>query len=340
MPGHLPTARCASLAGVVRPSDKGIPMTPCRSFDRVALDRRGFTLVELLVVVAIISTLMGLLIPAVQNAREAARRNTCTNNLSQLGKAVLLFDGAKGSIPGWRNAALSTANTATYSWPVSLLSRIERRDIADALETTSTAPTPFIELFVCPSAPADGASKPVVSYAGNCGNTPYTGTPSKGEGVMFDQVASNAMRVGLDYVADNDGVTNTLLFSEKSGRNLTMAQWPTDITATTWVTYPGSTSSAPFTLNVPGFVHPETTPTRMLNAAASQPIEVVRGLSSNHFSGVLAAFCDSRVAFISDSIVAEVYSQLMTCNRKAISASGVVKTFDTAYPILSDSDYK
>ena len=148
----------------------GLLLTPRGTF---MTRRAAFTLVELLVVIAIISTLMGILIPAVQNAREAARRNTCSNNLAQLGKATLLYNGARGSIPGWRNAALSTANTTTYSWPVSLLSRLERRDIADMLETGPLATPPAIELFVCPSSPAEGAFNSsgirlaVTSYAGN-----------------------------------------------------------------------------------------------------------------------------------------------------------------------------
>lgn len=56
---------------------------------------RGFTLVELLVVIAIIGTLVGLLLPAVQSAREAGRRNSCLNNQNQLGKSVIAFDGQK-----------------------------------------------------------------------------------------------------------------------------------------------------------------------------------------------------------------------------------------------------
>jgi prepilin-type N-terminal cleavage/methylation domain-containing protein len=314
-----------------------------------SLVRSGFTLVELLVVIAIISTLLGILIPAVQNAREAARRNTCSNNLAQLGKAVVLVDGARGSIPGWRNAPLSSANPSTYSWPVSLLSRIERRDIADAMEASPNVPKPFIELFVCPSSPVDGGRTAAVSYAGNCGNTPYAGTPAKGDGVMFDQV-SNPMRVGLDYVSDGDGTTNTLLFSEKAGKNIQPPAWQTAVDATTWTTtttaYPGSiTGSAPpaAVLNVPGFVHPEippdpTTPIQMLNASASKRIEVVRGLSSNHPGGVVAAFCDSHIAFLGDSIEAKVYSQLMTCNRKKISAG--LLPIDAVYPILAEADFK
>src|SRR5271168_2566242 len=88
--------------------------------------RRGFTLIELLVVIAIIAVLIALLLPAVQSAREAARRIQCTNNLKQIGLSMHNYQSALGSLPpGFKESAYGT-------WCVYILPFIEGNNTYNA----------------------------------------------------------------------------------------------------------------------------------------------------------------------------------------------------------------
>src|SRR5437660_1469433 len=95
--------------------------------------RRGFTLIELLVVIAIIGVLVALLLPAVQSAREAARRSQCTNNLKQIGIALHNYHDTLGTFPAGRPAFVAdNGDRANNSGFVSLLANMELTTLYNA----------------------------------------------------------------------------------------------------------------------------------------------------------------------------------------------------------------
>jgi prepilin-type processing-associated H-X9-DG protein/prepilin-type N-terminal cleavage/methylation domain-containing protein len=178
--------------------------------------RPGFTLVELLVVIAIIGALVGLLLPAVQSARESGRRMSCTNNLKQFGLALMNHESARGHFPPTDARGSAAAGpTATGGWSLHarLLPYAEESTIAGRLDFTKAAftgnfatqtPHPaFADLFatpipmlLCPSDPA-----PTVQRSGSI---PYGGNNymvSFGSGT-----ADGAGRNYLDFSRVTDGI--------------------------------------------------------------------------------------------------------------------------------------
>src|SRR5688572_22995089 len=108
--------------------------------------RRGFTLIELLVVIAIIAVLIALLLPAVQQAREAARRTQCKNNLKQLGLAMHNYHDTYNAFPAM-GVRLYGSGGRNYSWVISILPMIEQGNLYQAFKTRSDMagglPTPW-----------------------------------------------------------------------------------------------------------------------------------------------------------------------------------------------------
>jgi prepilin-type N-terminal cleavage/methylation domain-containing protein/prepilin-type processing-associated H-X9-DG protein len=125
--------------------------------------RRGFTLIELLVVIAIIAVLIALLLPAVQAAREAARRMQCTNNLKQLGLAVMNYESANGSFPPTGCGGVSDPGLNDFSMKARVLPFMEQTAVYNALNQAlfavslvnplaqTTAICANINAFLCPS---------------------------------------------------------------------------------------------------------------------------------------------------------------------------------------------
>lgn len=157
----------------------------CRSGHR----SKGFTLVELLVVIAIVGILIGLLLPAIQAAREAARRSNCSSNMRQLMLATQQFEQDKNRYPGYHEAFGKLGNVYKIgTWAVALLPYLEEEPLAeiwnDPRTTLEWSPgqelfTPRIPIFQCPSDPQfqlgnsfNEVELATNSYAANCGYWP------------------------------------------------------------------------------------------------------------------------------------------------------------------------
>ena len=122
--------------------------------------RRGFTLIELLVVIAIIGVLVALLLPAVQAAREAARRAQCSNNLKQIGIALHGYLTAIGQFPPGRINSHIAGRGNCWGAYAQLLPNLEQKPVFDAFNfdldpdgspANTTAAGTFINAFICPT---------------------------------------------------------------------------------------------------------------------------------------------------------------------------------------------
>lgn len=323
--------------------------SPSISASRLSPSRqRGFTLVELLVVIAIIGTLVGLLLPAVQSAREAGRRNTCQNNLGQIMKAAMQYDSQNQALPGWRNkhpnpAIVSlTSAIAGHSigWPIALMPNLERGDVYRSWETADVitgipAGDPYFSIFVCPTSPPDSTTDPVLSYAGNVGSTVVVnGGQKRGDGVFLDGVGRStafpytAARTSIDVISSADGATNTIAFTEKCGSLIAATARYNAIPPRILVTgglEPANLIGSSTTGVVAGFglfgTLPASPKPKMINSTLSgmsnsQPIGFQSLPSANHPGGVVTSFCDGHTQLVTDNISPWVYAQLITSDSK------------------------
>jgi prepilin-type N-terminal cleavage/methylation domain-containing protein len=187
--------------------------------------RIGFTLIELLVVIAIIAILIGLLVPAVQQVREAANRAECENNIKQLVLACHTFEDSHKRFPMQADPVIGKAlNGYDNSWYVPILPYIEQNNVYTNLhDGNGSQRIATVPIFMCPSDPrtADGAIYGNIwgptDYVGITG-LDYSSTKSTEIGV-FNQVyraPNGAPRSKIVRPTDiRDGTSNTIMIGER-----------------------------------------------------------------------------------------------------------------------------
>ena len=202
--------------------------------------RPGFTLIELLVVIAIIGILIALLLPAVQSAREAARRTTCVNNLKQMGLALQSYHDALGSFPMSYLAAAPFSDGATdttpgWGWSAMLLPQIEQPALFHAINvglpvedaTNTTVARTMLTTYLCPSDPTPTGPFPITDQASivlaTLAPTSYAACVGGDETDTTTGIANDGLGTGLMFRNSHislahvtDGSSNTIAVAERA----------------------------------------------------------------------------------------------------------------------------
>jgi prepilin-type N-terminal cleavage/methylation domain-containing protein/prepilin-type processing-associated H-X9-DG protein len=284
---------------------------------------RGFTLIELLVVIAIIAILIALLLPAVQQAREAARRTQCKNNLKQLGLAIHNYHDTFGMLPiqgpSCPNLAVPSGNKRWGLFPM-LLPQMEQSTIYNSFDFNRASwegnnvqhlkkPYPA---FLCPSNPLATelleeeyfaaptwiiAQADYASVVGDYNNGSGIGTtPSYGNAGCNNPVRG---LIGRYYVSSSfrdatDGLSNTTMLGEVIGALCITQNWGVQSFGTT--AFPINYMNQSLKLNVP----------KQSNPRWSESI----GFRSEHTGGCHFLMGDGSVRFLSDNIDGATYRGL------------------------------
>ena len=301
---------------------------------------RGFTLVELLVVIAIIGILVGMLFPAIQAVREAARRTSCANKIRQLALAVHNYESDRQKFPpGW--------NTTGWTWSTFLLPYIEQENLYSTLDPSeifqgnwdyangpnTIAAGTHIETYRCPSTTIgrhyDYNGIPMrapTEYRGNAGrlatsddtSTMVSGTKSL-EMLDLDGIFYACSETGFNDLVD--GSSNTIMVAEsstdpefvKDGQG--MDHWAVGSTQIDPCRCDGGTAGTEFSEVVGTGYYP-------MNLRFRDPGQsgyaMEQSFGSYHPGGANFSFGDGSTKYMSEQVNVDVYAALFSRNGREV----------------------
>ncbi len=294
--------------------------------------RRGFTLVELLVVIAIIGVLVALLLPAVQAAREAARRSSCSNNMKQLGLGLHNYHDTYKKMPAGMTGTMQDAKADSpdeLSWMPLILPFIEQQNLHDQFDFTITTSTccgawPAIETIVpslyCPSDP----NSPKNNQQGFHGNyLTCNGDTTFNPSADPNGTDRNGMffpRSQIRFASVTDGTSNTVMAAECLVNQATGGTPAHDLRGRYYNAREGSTFVS--TLHSPntsvGDSH--TFCKAAIAMPCNQTTEYHLSARSQHPGGVMVTLADASVRFVPETINLQVWHNLG--NRRDANVTG------------------